>query len=98
MIQKERTRLLKLIDEVAEIFQTSSLFLEQLDKVIRELQNLILCYKNIYFSKSQTSVQSCHQFLLKKSHHHPRLLQNQVLRSRLLKKTILSTFFVLTKH
>lgn len=66
MIQKERTRSLQLIDEVAEIFQISSLFLEQLDKVTRELQNLIPCYKNIYCSKSQTHVQSCHQFLLKK--------------------------------
>lgn len=66
MIQKERTRSLQLIDEVAEIFQISSLFLEQLDKVTRELQNLISCYKNIYCSKSQTHVQSCHQFLLKK--------------------------------
>lgn len=66
MIQKERTRLLQLIDEVAEIFQTSSLFWEQLDKVTRGLRNLISCYKNIYCSKSQTDVQSCHQFLLKK--------------------------------
>lgn len=66
MIQKERTRLPRLIDEVAEIFQTSSLFWEQLNKVTRGLQNLISCYKNIHCSKSQTNVQSCHQFLFKK--------------------------------
>lgn len=41
MIQKERARLLKLMNEVAEIFHSSSQFREQLDKVTRALQNLI---------------------------------------------------------
>lgn len=56
MIQKDRARLLKLIDEVAEIFLSSIPFYSI------TLQNLISWNKNIYWSKSQANMQSRLQF------------------------------------